>query len=151
MEPKQLPEEFKEFIKFLNENEVKYLLVGGWALGIYGNPRATKDIDFLVAIDDDNLKKLQQALGSFGAPHLNKTDFVIPGNCFRMGRPPMQIDLINEADGIDIAQCYQRRKIVLIDDIYVAVIAREDLIHNKKASGRLQDLADVAFLESLGD
>ncbi|MDG5816822.1 hypothetical protein QA601_17125 [Chitinispirillales bacterium ANBcel5] len=62
MAQRQLPEDFRDFIRFLNENEVRYLLVGGWAVGIYGNPRATKDIDFLIAIDDENLQKLEKAL-----------------------------------------------------------------------------------------
>ena len=59
---KQLPDDFREFIQCLNKNRVRYLLVGGWAVGIYGNPRATKDIDFLIAIDDNNIKHLLAAL-----------------------------------------------------------------------------------------
>ena len=67
MGSKLLPEDFKEFIGFLNVNNVKYLLVGGWAVGLYGHPRATKDIDFLISVDDDNLKKLKKAFYEFGA------------------------------------------------------------------------------------
>ncbi len=65
---RQLPEDFKDFIKFLNGHNVRYLFVGGWAVGIYGNPRATKDIDFLIATDDENIENLQTALHKFGAP-----------------------------------------------------------------------------------
>jgi len=68
MERKQLPEDFKDFIHCLNSNKVKYLLVGGWAVGLYGHPRATKDIDFLIFTDNKNLKKLGKALADFGAP-----------------------------------------------------------------------------------
>jgi hypothetical protein len=75
MARRQLPVDFKEFTDFLNKNEVEYLLVGGWAVGFYGNPRATKDIDFLVAKDDENLAKLQKALYEFGAPSIDMSLF----------------------------------------------------------------------------
>ena len=148
MEPRQLPEDFKDFIGFLNKNDVCYLLVGGWAVGIFGHPRVTKDIDFLVAIDDENLKKLQQALFDFGAPPLQVEQFKQKGFVYRMGRAPIQIDIINQADGIDILECYKRRQIIRIDDLDVSLISRSDLILNKKASGRLQDLADIEKLDT---
>ena len=75
MAKRQLPEDFKEFIQCLNINDVKYLLLGGWAVGIYGHPRATKDIDFLVAKDNDNLKKLKKALEDFGSPPVDLSKF----------------------------------------------------------------------------
>jgi len=68
MGKKQLPEEFKEFVQYLNKNKIKYLLVGGWAVGIYGHPRATKDIDFLFSNDEKNLKRIKKALDEFGSP-----------------------------------------------------------------------------------
>ena len=79
MEKKPLPEDFKEFIHLLNKNDVEYLLVGGWAVGLYGNPRATKDIDFLIAVDDENLEKLEKALYEFGAPTIDMSHFKEPG------------------------------------------------------------------------
>jgi hypothetical protein len=142
-----LPEDFKDFISFLNANNVEYLLVGGWAVGFYGNPRATKDIDFLIAIDEGNLKRLEKALYEFGAPTIEMNHFKEAGNFFRMGRAPVQIDIITDASGIDIKDCYQRKNDIAIDDITISVISKEDLIKNKKASGRLQDLADVEYLE----
>ncbi|MCB1053871.1 MAG: hypothetical protein KDC71_24935, partial [Acidobacteria bacterium] len=81
---RQLPVEFKDFIRFLNEHDVRYLLVGGWAVGIYGNPRATKDIDFLIAIDDENIENLQKALSAFGAPAVDSEIFQEKGNVFRL-------------------------------------------------------------------
>ncbi|MBN1471575.1 MAG: hypothetical protein JW925_07330, partial [Syntrophaceae bacterium] len=81
-----LPEDFKEFIDFLNANNVCYLLVGGWAVGLHGYPRATKDIDFLIAIDKNNLEKLKKALFEFHAPTIDMEYFRKPGNFFRMGR-----------------------------------------------------------------
>lgn len=147
MDPRPLPEDFKDFIRLLNKNDICYLLVGGWAVGIYGNPRATKDIDFLISTDEANLQKLQKALNEFGVPSVNTKIFQETGNVFRMGRSPIQIDIINTASGIDIKSCHSRRKMIRIDDIDIAVIAKEDLIKNKRASGRLRDLADAESLE----
>jgi hypothetical protein len=143
MEKKQLPEDFKDFIKFLNVHNVRYLLVGGWAVGIYGNPRATKDIDFLIAIDNENIHRLQKALLDFGAPSVENNVFQTPGNVFRMGRSPIQIDIINSASGIDFNESYLRRNTIEVDDLLISVISKEDLLKNKKASGRHRDLADV--------
>ncbi|MBN2286742.1 MAG: hypothetical protein JXI43_09865 [Tissierellales bacterium] len=75
MARRQLPEDFKDFIKFLNLNEVRYLLIGGWAVGLYGYPRATKDIDFLIAIDNNNLNKMTRALSEFGGPTVKAVHF----------------------------------------------------------------------------
>ncbi len=147
MAQRQLPEDFKDFIKFLNEHKVRYLLVGGWAVGIYGNPRATKDIDFLIAIDDENIEKLQKALYKFGAPTVENKVFQVKGNVFRMGRSPVQIDIINEASGIRFEECYKRRKIIKVGNLRISTISKEDLIKNKKASGRYRDLADAESLK----
>lgn len=147
MAEKQLPDDFREFIQCLNKHEVKYLLVGGWAVGIYGNPRATKDIDFLIATDDENIEKLQPALYEFGAPTVANEVFQEPGNVYRIGSSPIQIDIINQASGIDFEACYARRELLSTDEIEISLIAKPDLIRNKKASGRHRDLADVEFLE----
>jgi len=147
MDQRQLPEDFKEFIKFLNSRNVRYLLVGGWAVGLYGFPRATKDIDFLIATDSQNLDSIIKALSDFGGPtaeahHLNK-----PGSVFRMGTPPLQIDIINEATGISFEDCYERRRVISVEDVEISVISKEDLIKNKRTTGRTQDQADAEKLE----
>jgi hypothetical protein len=147
MAPKQLPDDFKEFIQCLNKHEVRYLLVGGWAVGIYGNPRATKDIDFLIAIDDKNLEQLLAALREFRAPTVEKTVFQEPGNVYRIGSSPIQIDIINQASGIVFDDCYARREVFASENLTISTISKADLIRNKKASGRHRDLADVEFLE----
>jgi len=146
---KRLPEDFRDFLSFLNKNNVKYLLLGGWAVGIYGQPRATADMDILIATDESNLDNLQKALHDFGVPAVEKDLFRESGNVFQMGKSPIRIELINEASGISIDDCYQRRNEITIDDVTVSLISREDLITNKKASGRIKDLADVENLESL--
>lgn len=146
MAKRPLPDDFREFIACLNDNAVQYLLVGGWAVGLYGNPRLTKDIDFLISADENNLERLQKALRNFGAPGVDTAVFAQPGNVFRMGRPPIQIDIITQADGIDFPRCFANRFITAIGGIEVSTISRDDLIANKKASARPQDIADIQFL-----
>jgi hypothetical protein len=131
----------------LNKHEVGYLLVGGWAVGIYGNPRATKDIDFLIGMDDDNIRKLQAALREFGAPTVADAVFQQPGNVYRIGASPVQIDIINQASGIEFDDCYARREMLDSGGLRISTISKADLVRNKRASGRLRDLADVEFLE----
>jgi hypothetical protein len=143
MERKQLPEDFKEFIRCLNSNKVKYLLVGGWAVGLHGHPRSTNDIDFFIFIDDENLSNLEKALNDFGAPYLDIDYLREKGNIIRFGVPPMQIDIISEISGIDIENCYSRKDIIVVDDIEISLISKSDLIINKLSAGRNKDLADV--------
>ena len=128
MERKQLPEDFKDFINCLNSNNVKYLLLGGWAVGIYGHPRLTKDIDFLVSIDNNNLEKLKKALNDFGAPDNDVYYLKEKGNFIRYGVSPIAVDIINDADGIDIEDCYLRKEIITVENIEIPVISKSDLI-----------------------
>jgi len=144
---KQLPDDFRDFIQCLNSNNVRYLLVGGWAVGMYGHPRATKDIDFLIAIEDKNLEALEKALYAFGGPPIDTEQFKEKGYVIRIGSSPIQIDIINEADGIDMNDCYQRKSIIKADGIDINVISKEDLIKNKRTSARNIDLADAEKLE----
>lgn len=147
MAKRRLPEDFQDFLRSLSSHEVRYLLLGGWAVGIYGFPRATKDIDFLIAIDDENLKRLGEALLEFGAPTVDMNNFRTLGQVFRIGQSPMQIGIINEASGIDFEECYSRRNVVDVEGIAVSLISKADLIANKKAAGRHQDLADAERLQ----
>ena len=146
MAQKPLPEDFRDFIESLNSNKVDYILIGGWAVGLHGNPRTTKDIDFLVANNSRNVKRLQKALYEFGAPPIDEDHFITPGNVYRMGRHPIQIDVLSHAIGIDTAKSLKRAETINIDNISIKVISFDDLIESKKATGRLQDLADVEKL-----
>ncbi|MCL2277475.1 MAG: nucleotidyl transferase AbiEii/AbiGii toxin family protein [Treponema sp.] len=148
MEKRQLPEDFKDFIRCLNSNKVKYLLVGGWAVGLYGHPRATRDIDFFIFINDNNLKNIEKAFIEFGAPPINIEYLRIKGNVVRFGNSPVKIDIINKADGIDIKDCYPRRMMITVEDLEIPVISKADLIINKKSTGRQSDFGDVEKLES---
>jgi hypothetical protein len=128
-------------------NKVKYLLVGGWAVALHGHPRMTKDIDFLVSIDEVNLSNLNKAFNHFGAPPVDFNEFLIKGNFIKFGISPIRIDVINSADGIDFDDCYQRRVTIIYDDIEITTISKADLIINKKSTGRLTDLGDAEKLE----
>jgi len=147
MEKQQLPEDFKEFIQCLNSNNVEYLLIGGWAVGLYGHPRATKDIDFFIFMEKTNLEKLKTALNDFGAPPVDIDYLSEKGNIIRFGVPPIGIDIINDVDGIDFKDCYSRKETITVENIEITLISKEDLIINKKSTGRLSDLADVEKLE----
>jgi predicted nucleotidyltransferase len=149
MARKRLPDDFRDFLVSLNKNNVKYLLLGGWAVGIYAQPRATADMDVFIAIDDANLDNLLKALSEFGAPTVDKSHFQDSGRIFRMGRSPIRIEIINSASGIVFAECYARRKTVVVDGVDIPLISREDLIKNKQAAGRDKDKADVTILESM--
>jgi hypothetical protein len=151
MERQPLPEDFKEFIQCLNSSKVEYLLIGGWAVALHGHPRLTKDIDFLISIDNSNLEKLNNALNSFGAPPYDINHLSEKGNILILGVSPIRIDIINEADGIDFRDCYSRRETIRVDDIEITLISKADLIMNKKSTGRLTDLGDAEKLEGSKD
>ena len=149
MAEKQLPAEFKEFIKFLNKNRVRYLLIGGWAVGIHSNPRLTIDIDFFIGVDDKNIEKLVAALDDFGIKGVPGSFFKIEDNTFRIGRSPLKIDILNKALGIDFEKCFLRKKIVKLDGVNVNLISKQDLIKSKIAANREKDIADVVQLKRI--
>jgi hypothetical protein len=143
----QLPEEFKEFIYLLNNNNVKYLMLGGWAVGYYSNPRATKDIDFLVFNDEENLKKIKKVFLEFKSPPVDVEILKEKNGFLYIGRPPLRIEIISNADGIKIEKCYDKKNIVEIDGVKIKVISKDDLIKNKKSTNRMKDHSDVEVLE----
>lgn len=140
-----LPQDFKDFLKLLNEKQVEYLLLGGYAVGFHGYPRATADIDFWVRNTRDNARKMVEVLAAFGFAGSNCTEdlFMKEGSIVRMGHPPIRIEVINEASGVDFDSCYAKRIIATIDGIPTSVISLSDLKINKKASGRAKDIADL--------
>ena len=144
-----LNKDFKEFIELLDSNNVKYLVVGGYALAIHGHPRYTKDIDIWVLIDPANAKNIIRALDDFGFAELdlNENDFLTPGNVIQLGYPPNRIDILTQATGVDFQECFSRKMQIEIDRININFIDVDNLIKNKKATGRLQDLADIEKLQ----
>ena len=146
---RHLPDDFKDFLNILNEKQVRYLIVGGWALGVHGYIRATGDMDIWICTEDDNLDLLMSSLAEFGVPGgISKDFFKVKGNAFRMGTPPMRIELITEATGIDFGSCYENRIEIDADGITIPFLSYQNLVKNKRSSGRLKDLAD---LEGLGE
>lgn len=145
----RLAPDFKEFLQLLRSAKIEYLLVGGYAVGHYGFPRATADLDIWVANHDENATKLVEALRNFGfdVPALNKSLFQEPGHVVRMGVPPVRLEILSSIDGVDFQNCYPRRQVAEIDGVEVNIISLADLKANKRASGRHQDLND---LEKLG-
>jgi hypothetical protein len=144
-----LNQDFKEFIQLLNENQVKYLVIGGYAVAIHGHPRYTKDIDIWIEISEENAQKLVTALTQFGFESLGLTsdDFQTPDQIIQLGYPPNRIDLITNPDGIDFQTCYDSKIEVSLNDVSVKFINLDNLKKNKLASGRLQDLADLEKLQ----
>ena len=145
MEPESLPPDFKDFFRFLNAEKVEYLLVGGWAVGVYGASRYTQDIDVWVAINEENARRVVRALRSFGFTQGEADESLVlnPGNIIRMGFPPLRIEIINRIDGVEFQDCASRRELVTISGIEIPVISLEDLLINKRASGRPKDLIDL--------
>ena len=124
-------------------------MLGGYAVGYHGKPRATKDLDLLISGAPDNLAKVAAALAAFGAPRnvIESVRAMAPDEIVHFGVPPVRVDLLRSADGIDAEAAILRAQPVLLDGLAIPVLTIEDLIANKRAAGRPQDLADVALLE----
>ena len=144
-----LNKDFKEFIELLNANNVKYLIVGGYAVGIHGYPRYTKDLDIWILVSHENADNVIKSLKQFGfgSLGLKKEDFLKPDEFVQLGYPPNRIDIVTSCDGVEFETCYQSRKQVIVDGLAINFIDIENLKKNKKASARPQDLADLDNLE----
>jgi hypothetical protein len=144
-----LPPDFKELLQLLNSKKIEYLVVGGYAVALYGYPRATGDIDIWIAISKSNAQKTVGVLREFGfnVPELKEELFLEKEKNIRMGTPPLRIEILTSIDGVEFYECYKNKNTVTIDDIKINFISLADLKINKKASGRYQDLADLENLE----
>lgn len=143
-----LPQDFKEFLQLLNDHEVKYLLVGGYAVGYHGFPRATVDMDIWVAINPKNAQKMVAVLEEFGFnfPELNVDLFLEQDKIIRMGVPPMRLEILTTVSGVEFEICYQNRIIAELDGVQIDMIGLDDLKRNKLAAGRHKDLNDLENL-----
>ncbi len=146
-----LNKDYKEMLQCLSEEDVEFLLVGAYAVAAYGYPRATKDIDIFVHAEPRNASNLLKALARFGAPlaGVSEADFSTEGIVFQIGNDPRRIDILTRISGVDFQRAYERRKTISLEGLSIPVISVEDLVANKRATGRMQDLADVERLESL--
>ena len=141
--------DFKEFFQLLNENKVRYLVIGGFAVAFHGYPRFTKDIDIWLWLNPKNAELVIKTLADFGFQSLGLTeyDFLESDTIIQLGYPPNRIDLIMTAAGVDFNDCYQSRVEEEIDEVIISFIDLDNLKKNKRAVGRMQDLADIENLE----
>jgi predicted nucleotidyltransferase len=144
----ELIEDLKEFVRLLDAHEVKYLVVGGAAVNTLAYIRMTEDLDFWLQRSEDNAERTLSALEAFGfAGEFSKQDLLDPKAVLMLGRPPNRIDLLTWISGCDFDDCYARRTYESLDGVVVPMISLQDLLVNKKASGRHKDLADVEEIE----
>jgi hypothetical protein len=140
--------DFKELLSTLARHRVRYLVIGGYAVMRYAEPRYTKDLDLWIATDPLNATAIFTALREFGAPLLNlsEKDFMEPGYFYQMGRPPLRVDIMMSIPGLEFESAWRNREEVSIDELSVPFISKQDLIGAKLASGRPEDLLDVERL-----
>lgn len=141
--------DFREFLQLLNEHEVQYLVVGGYAVAFHGHPRYTRDMDIWVGPTPENAGKVLAALKHFGFGSVNvkAEDFQKPDVVIQLGYPPNRLDLLTTLTGVDFTECYEHRISATVDGMTINFIDMESLKRNKRAAGRAQDLAD---LENIG-
>ena len=146
----KIPEDFKEFIRLLNENNVKYLIVGGYAVGFYSQPKFTQDIDIWIDYSEENINSLIKVLNSFGFSELDKSinELKNPNKMIQLGNPPLRIDIMTAVSGINFKEAFINK----IEGNYLGVsanfIGKKDLIKNKQASARKKDLDDIEWIKT---
>ncbi len=142
--------DFSDLLRLFKDNNVRYLVVGGYAVIQYAEPRFTGDLDVWVSVDSKNARAVFTALQEFGAPlvGLSETDFSEEGYFYQMGVPPVRVDVLMGISGVEFEEAWARRVNVDFDGVVVVFISREDLITAKLASGRPQDLLDVEALKA---
>ena len=146
MEPQK---DFEEFFELLNQNKVQYMVVGGYAYAIYAEPRYTKDLDIYYLGDTKNGDKILNVLDQFGFGSLGieLKDLEKEGLVIQLGMPPYRIDLLNKIEAVSFEEAWQNRNTALYGKQEIFVISKNDLITNKKATGRKQDQLDVENLK----
>jgi hypothetical protein len=144
----ELQPDFRELLALFAEREIEFLIVGGFALAHHGAPRFTGDMDLFVRPTPENAAKILDALDAFGFGGLDLTreDFTMDDQVVQLGRPPVRIDLLTSLSGVGWDEAWQGRESTRFDDLEVPVIGRSELIANKRALGRAQDLADIEAL-----
>ena len=146
-----LNEDYRDILHALSEEKVRFILVGAYALAAHGYPRATMDIDIWVMPSPENAEAVLRALSRFGAPlhNLTREDLLKDGTIFQIGVAPRRIDIITTASGLQFEPTYRNSISINIEGIEVRIPSIEDLILNKRSTGRTRDLADAEALEAL--
>lgn len=145
----KLPEDFKEFIELLNAHQVKYLIVGGYAVGFHSRPKFTQDIDFWIDKREHNARKVLSVLKDFGFGDLNVkiSDLTNPDMVIQLGYAPLRIDIITDLSGLNFSEAYARKvkgNYLGIDTYFISI---EELIKNKEIAGRDKDLLDIKWIK----
>ena len=145
-----LNQDYKEMLLTLLEEDVKFLLVGAYALAALGFPRATGDMDIFIQPDENNAEKVYKALIKFGASLQNITikDFSTSGTIFQIGVIPRRIDIINSIDGVTFEDAYRDRVIIEIESISIPILSKDNMIKNKNSTGRAKDKVDAETLKN---
>ena len=145
----RLADDFRDLLRAFVAHDVRFLVVGAYALAVLGRPRATGDLDVWVDATRANGRRAFAALREFGAPlhDLRVEDLATPGVVFQIGLPPLRIDVLTVIDGVEFSSAWRRRVTADFDGVEVGVIGREDFLTNKRATGRLKDRADAQRLE----
>ena len=145
-----MSKDLQTILRAFDAYKVKYLVIGGYAFGVHLEPRTTKDIDLWIRTDKENAKTVFQARAEFGAPIAGMTpDDFMDGTIFQMGQPPECIDILQQVSGLDFDSAWEHRIEGFIEgETPALVISKEDLIRNRLASGREQDLLDVKRLRA---
>lgn len=144
--------EFKELLSIMVKHSARYLVVGGYDVMRYSEPRFTKDLDLWIANAEKNAGAVFRAMKEFGAPleGLTAHDFTQEGYFYQMGMPPLRVDIMMSIPGVEFETAWKNRELLLLDGVTVPFISRADLIRNKEASGRPQDLLDAENLRKAG-
>ena len=147
-----LPRDFQDFLRLLNANDIRYLVIGGYAVAYHGYVRYTGDLDVFVELSAHNAAKLVSALREFGfdLPQLKPSLFLRKGRIVRFGYEPMRLEVLNEIDGVSFEECYRCRRRSKVGNLKINFIALPQLLRNKRATGRHKDLADVEALTAKG-
>jgi predicted nucleotidyltransferase len=146
-----LNKNFREFLKLLVDNEVRFLIVGGYAVGVHGFPRYTGDMDVFIALEPRNAARVLNVFNEFGfgGMAISEADFLEKDTIVEIGREPNKIQILTGIDGVEFAAAYDNRMEVDIEGLRIPFIGIDELIENKKASGRSKDRIDVEELERI--
>jgi hypothetical protein len=144
-----LNEDYKEILQILLNNKAKFLIVGAYAMGAYGYPRATGDFDIWVEASSENSKKIHKSLSEFGASLSDITEktFTEKGIIFQIGVAPRRIDIITHIDGVTFEEAYKTKEFIEIENFRVPFLSKENLIKNKESTGREKDRLDADYLK----
>jgi hypothetical protein len=146
----KLEKDFRDFIELCNQHDIRYLVIGGFAVSVHGYPRGTKDLDICIEASEENAEKMLVVLREFGMGSLGleKKDFLTKGFFTQLGYEPVRIDIMNEIDGVSFEEAWQNRRSVHYEEQLIHFIGYHELLRMKVLAGRPQDIADIAKLKA---